>query len=240
MIRSVRHSQAATQTPFGPALVSAAIHAAMIAAWFILTLQRPVTEPVSAATSQLLFVMPPDRSRAQAGSQAAAQYVPRNEQQRSDADLIQPKHEASRDTVATAAQQPTPARNTTTTMGLQAVVANDSVYSVLDVDSAVVRSPMSAAPEYPPVLVAARIQGFVTVRYVVDTTGAPDTTTFSVLESTNGGFTAAVRHALPGMRFTPAIIGSRKVRQSVKEQFIFRLTERGTVFSSLLSPYGRP
>jgi outer membrane biosynthesis protein TonB len=94
---------------------------------------------------------------------------------------------------------------------------------VLDVDSTVVRLPSSAAPEYPPALVAAHIQGSVTARYVVDTTGQADTSTFAVLESTNPAFVGAVREALPHMRFTAAMTGSRKVRQMVQQEFLFRL-----------------
>jgi hypothetical protein len=102
--------------------------------------------------------------------------------------------------------------------------AKDSVYSVLEVDTAVVRSASSAAPAYPPALLAAHIQGYVNARYVVDTTGLADTTTFEVMTATNPEFVTAVRDVLPFMHFQPAKIGPQKVRQLVQQQFSFKIT----------------
>jgi TonB family protein len=101
----------------------------------------------------------------------------------------------------------------------------DSVFSVLEVDSAVVRSATSAAPAYPLKLLQAHITGVVLVRYVVDTTGFADTTSFKVLNSPNEAFVQAVRDALPYMRFSPAKIGNMKVRQLVEQPFTFRIAD---------------
>jgi protein TonB len=101
----------------------------------------------------------------------------------------------------------------------------DSVFSVLDVDTAVVRTANSAAPAYPLKLLQARIMGYVAARYIVDTTGFADTTSFEVLKSTNPEFITAVKEALPYMRFTPAKIGPMKVRQLVEQQFTFKITD---------------
>jgi protein TonB len=92
-----------------------------------------------------------------------------------------------------------------------------------------VRAANSAAPAYPLKLLAARIMGYVAARYVVDTTGFADTTSFSVLKATNPEFITAVKEALPYMRFTPAKIGSMKVRQLVEQQFTFKITDTATV-----------
>jgi protein TonB len=100
----------------------------------------------------------------------------------------------------------------------------DSVYSVLDVDSSVVRDPLSAAPAYPEPLREQSLSGSVLARYVVDTTGRADMTSFVVVRSTHPLFTAAVREALPQSRFTPAKIGQRVVRQLVEQEFYFRLS----------------
>ena len=100
----------------------------------------------------------------------------------------------------------------------------DSVYSVLEVDTAVVRSTKSAAPAYPLKLLEAHVQGYVNAQYVVDTTGFADTTTFEVLKATHKEFIAAVKDALPYMRFQPAKIGPQKVRQLVQQQFSFKIT----------------
>jgi protein TonB len=105
----------------------------------------------------------------------------------------------------------------------------DSVFSVLEVDTAVVRSASSAAPAYPLKLLEAHIMGSVSAQYIVDTTGFADTSSFHVMKSTNPEFIAAVREALPYMRFTPAKIGSIKVRQLVEQQFSFKITDTAVV-----------
>src|SRR5262249_29039145 len=110
------------------------------------------------------------------------------------------------------------------------IESKDSVYSVLEVDTAVVRSSASAAPAYPPKLLAAHVQGYVNARYVVDTTGLADTTTFNVMEATNPEFVAAVKDVLPFMHFQPAKIGPMKVRQLVQQQFSFKITGADTLF----------
>ena len=99
----------------------------------------------------------------------------------------------------------------------------DSAFTILEVDSAVVRSQSSAAPAYPLDLLTKKVQGSVNARYVVDTTGFADTTSFEVLAATNEGFVRAVRDALPYMRFTSAKIGTRRVRQIVEQSFTFRI-----------------
>jgi hypothetical protein len=101
----------------------------------------------------------------------------------------------------------------------------DSVFTLVDVDSAVTRSANSAAPEYPPALLAQHVMGYVSARYIVDTTGFADSSSFEVIESTNPEFVKAVRAALPGMRFKPAKIGQLKVRQLVEQMFSFKIDD---------------
>jgi protein TonB len=99
----------------------------------------------------------------------------------------------------------------------------DSVFSVLEVDSAVTRYADSASPSYPPDLLAKHIEGTVYTEYVVDTTGFADTASLVIIRSTHPGFAEAVREAMPYMRFRPAVFGSHKVRQLVEQQFTFRI-----------------
>jgi TonB family protein len=111
---------------------------------------------------------------------------------------------------------------------LAELAGTDSAYSILDVDSAVSRHPWSAAPSYPPAMLKRKMEGSVFVRYVVDTTGFADVASFEVLRSTHDDFTAAVRSALPDMRFNPARIGRRRVRQLVEQEFSFKITPDNT------------
>jgi len=96
-------------------------------------------------------------------------------------------------------------------------------FAILDVDSAAVRDPRSAAPAYPPDMEARGINGSVTVRFVVDSTGLVDVSTVKVLATTNESFARAVRAAMPLMRFRPAMIGPRAVRQMSEQDFAFKV-----------------
>jgi len=107
--------------------------------------------------------------------------------------------------------------------------AGDSVFTVLEVDSAVVRSQSSAAPAYPLDLLEKHIEGVVVARYVVDTTGFADPSSLEVIRSSHAAFVQAVKDALPYMRFSPAKIGTMKVRQLVEQPFTFRITNPGPV-----------
>jgi periplasmic protein TonB len=78
-------------------------------------------------------------------------------------------------------------------------------------------------PTYPSVLKSANVQGRVTATFVVDTSGRAEAGTFKALESDHELFTAAVRAALPRMRFIPAEVGGRKVKMWVQQAFEFRL-----------------
>ena len=99
----------------------------------------------------------------------------------------------------------------------------DSVFSVLQVDQIVERFPTSAAPIYPPDLLAIGAEGQVQATYVVDTMGMVDTTTIQVERSDDPRFTASVRDALGLMRFRPARRGGEKVRQLVEQNFRFHI-----------------
>ena len=99
----------------------------------------------------------------------------------------------------------------------------DSVFSVLEVDRMVERFDGSAAPAYPPDLVAKGVEGMVQAIYVVDTTGWVDTTSIEVVTSDHPQFTQSVREALDHMRFRPALRGGRPVRQRVQQKFRFQI-----------------
>jgi TonB family protein len=98
----------------------------------------------------------------------------------------------------------------------------DTVASAIDFDS-IARVVESVAPAYPPTLLAKNIEGSALVQFVVDTLGRVDTVSFAVIETTHAEFAEAVRAVVPAMRFTPAIMSSRKVKQLVQQPFLFRI-----------------
>lgn len=101
-------------------------------------------------------------------------------------------------------------------------VVYDTVASAVDVDS-IARVVESAAPAYPAALLAQNVEGKAVVQFVVDTLGLVDTLSFAVIEATHAQFAEAVRAVLPAMRFTPAIMSSRKVKQLVQQPFLFKI-----------------
>lgn len=99
----------------------------------------------------------------------------------------------------------------------------DSIFTVLGVDSEVVRMDGSAAPAYPKSLLDAGVEGDVKAEFVVDTTGWVDLGSVRILSSSHQEFASSVRLALMGMQFRPAWRGAHKVRQLVSQRFTFRL-----------------
>src|SRR4051812_14580435 len=59
---------------------------------------------------------------------------------------------------------------------------NDSVFTVIDVDSVVTTDPSSAAPEYPDALRKLGVEGSVQAEYVVDSTGVADPTSLHIVK----------------------------------------------------------
>jgi TonB family protein len=116
-------------------------------------------------------------------------------------------------------------RDLTSSDAAPQLVGADSVFTQLEVDSIVARYPGSAAPAYPVEMLKQGVQGSVVTQYVVDTSGFADTTSLKIMSSTHEQFADAVRAALPYMRFFPAKVGSKKVRQLVEQEFSFKIEQ---------------
>ena len=79
------------------------------------------------------------------------------------------------------------------------------------------------APEYPQMLRDQGVEGKVLAQFVVGENGRYQGGTLKILDSSNPAFTAAVKDALPRMRFSAAQIGGKKVAQLVQMPFQFNL-----------------
>lgn len=97
-------------------------------------------------------------------------------------------------------------------------------YHEFQVENQAVPLPGTKAPRYPDELRKKSIQGTVLAQFVVDATGHPEVITFKVIRSDNALFTNAVKTALPTMRFKPATVGGRPVKQLVQMPFVFSLS----------------
>jgi len=209
---------------FTSAALSLVAHTAVITGWVLGTLPQPGL-PQSSIANKVFYIPPPDRVPGQVGQRERVHYIKTDLNGFGTGEgTRQMGNERPSSTDETIGHEIKAATDSLTADSLPQIESKDSVYSVLEVDTAVVRSSASAAPAYPPKLLAAHVQGFVNARYVVDTTGMADTTTFDVIDATNPEFITAVRDVLPLMHFQPAKIGALKVRQLVQQQFSFKIT----------------
>jgi periplasmic protein TonB len=109
--------------------------------------------------------------------------------------------------------------------GGKAVVQSDQPYFEFQVEKPVVPAPGSAQPRYPDMLRQAGVEGEVLAQFVVDTTGRAEPNSLKILKSSHDMFVQSVKNALPQMRFIPAEVGGRKVKQLVQQPFSFSITK---------------
>ena len=104
------------------------------------------------------------------------------------------------------------------------VMAAGQPYFEFQVEQPVVPAEGSSSPRYPDLLRTAQVEGEVFAQFIVGTDGRADVRSFKVLKSSHDLFTAAVRNALPQMRFRPALVGGRPVKQLVQQPFTFSIS----------------
>jgi hypothetical protein len=207
----------------GAGSLSLAAHALLIGAWVAAT-RAPASMSGDSLSNRVYYLPPPDKPSHPLGSREAVHYI-----------ALAPGFGAGPGSMSLDARQPSRVAEHSPVAGDRVVdsvtapaevgdTKGDSVFTVLEVDSAAVRSQTSAAPAYPLELLTSHVEGNVIARYVVDTTGFADVESLEVVTSTNVGFVRAVRDALPYMRFSPAKIGPMKVKQLVEQSFTFRIT----------------
>jgi protein TonB len=109
--------------------------------------------------------------------------------------------------------------------GTPTPVNDNQTYFEFQVEKQVTPYPNQQAPRYPDMLRSANVEGEVLAQFVVDTTGRADMSTFKILKSTHDLFTNAVKAALPNMKFYPAEVGGKHVKQLVQMPFQFNLTK---------------
>jgi TonB family protein len=173
----------------------------------------------------VVFLVPPDKTEGEEPGPGAAFWNSAT----ADAGRGHTGAEATGDDQRLAARGSIPTLQASDLTASDRPLPGDNALTVLEVDSAVVREPESAAPDYPAHLLARGIEGFASVRYVVDSTGLVDTLTYRVIQATAPDFAVEVRRVLPAMHFRPALQGGRRVRQLVEQTFRFRIVPTDTI-----------
>jgi len=108
-------------------------------------------------------------------------------------------------------------------------MTDSQTFFEFQVEQAVTVAEGNPRPRFPDVLRAANIEGEVLAQFVADTFGMADMRTFKVLKSSHDLFTNAVRTVLPTMKFNPALVGGKKVKQLVQMPFQFNLSHDATL-----------
>jgi periplasmic protein TonB len=78
-------------------------------------------------------------------------------------------------------------------------------------------------PTYPMQMRVARIEGRVTLQFVVDTLGHVEPRTIEVVQSSHSLFSTAARRVVTTCRYHPARAGNRPVRVRVQMPYDFRI-----------------
>jgi periplasmic protein TonB len=98
-----------------------------------------------------------------------------------------------------------------------------SAFRANEVEKQVALKPGNAPPVYPAPLRDMGVDGEVIALFVVNEMGQAEDSTVRFVRSDNRLFDDAVRTALRRMRFVPAQIGGKKVRQLVQMPFVFTI-----------------
>lgn len=205
-------------TPLPGAVVSFAVHAMLIGASVAGTASGGTEEALPPDNGIARFLAPPNRSAGQQPRREMIRYVA----------LAIPEGagvgSAVRPIDDIKPEEPISGLDVRDALALPELAGADSVFSVIEVDSAASRYDWSAAPAYPPKMLEGKLDGFVEAQWVVDEEGYADTSSIRIVAATHPDFAKSVLDALPYMRFRPAKIGRNTVRQLVQQDFSFRIT----------------
>ena len=209
--------------PVWPAAVSAGLHVAVLAAlvWTV----GDVTAKRATSAESVFFIPPPQQAETRAAHGGNASDIAmvrlsyfQGPGAANGAAATPVARQLGRHPVTPLGQGDLSARTTTDTSA-----AADNVYTSFEVDNVVEISAGSVVPQYPPDLLARGVQGQVTVRFVVDTSGSADVESIEIVDASDPRFAESVRAALPHMRFSPARLNGRRVRQKVEQPFRFNV-----------------
>ena len=103
-------------------------------------------------------------------------------------------------------------------------IVTEQTYYEFQVEKQASAASGNPTPRYPEVLKSSGVEGEVLAQFTVLESGRADMDTFKIIRSSNDLFSASVKNVLPSLRFLPAEIGGRKVKQLVQLPFEFKIT----------------
>jgi hypothetical protein len=211
------------------AVLSVVTHTAVIVAAIAAT-ATTASERSLPENSIVRFLAPPDRPAGQQAQREMIKFVAISVPTVGLGTSVQPVEKVKR------LEEVVPGSDERDALALPELPGADSVFLVIDVDSAAKRYAWSAAPAFPPKMLEKKISGFVRAEWVVQPDGSADTASLRIVEATHEDFAQAVRDALPFMRFSPAKIGRRVVSQLVQQEFTFRIAVAATDSQQVRKP----
>lgn len=204
--------------------VSFLVHAVLIAAGVAATL--PSNELLSdPRESRVRYLPPPNPKPPRDPSVESLRFVELAPEGAGTGFAPAPIQPARSPVASLGPQEGNTGRDSVTAIAEDGSEGTDSVFTIIDVDTAATRLPESAAPQYPRDLLQRGVEGKAVVQFVVDTTGRADPMSFQIILASHPDFAQSVRDALPEMRFSTARIGRQKVRQLVELPFNFRVAQ---------------
>jgi len=115
--------------------------------------------------------------------------------------------------------------DTTSPKAAPIAVTDRQTFQEFQVEKPAALLPGNVPPAYPQQLRLANVEGKLLTRFVVDTTGRPIVETVRIVERSDDRFVPSVREAIPNLRFSPADVGGKKVKQLVEMPFTFSLNK---------------
>jgi hypothetical protein len=210
-------------TPLPSAALSTAVHGVLIGATVVVTASASVATMELPDNSIVRFLAPPNREAGQAPQREMIRFVALSIPEGIPGGAMLQPVDSIRE------EEPVSGLDDRDAPLLEELAGADSVFSIIQVDSAASRYEWSAAPAYPPKMLEEKVDGFVAAQWIVDEDGYADTTSLMIVRATHPEFAKSVRDALPFMRFRAAKIGAQTVRQLVQQDFTFRITTTAAV-----------